>query len=140
MGVKFALIFFLTFTPNLIYIIVSDKEAPMLTPRNFWSVAERTARSRLTYLTTQKSFVQGSLIQMARACGKKNCICVTQGKKHVSWYVALTLQGKRQMRCIPPDKLEEIREAVNNYKKIRLLIAASSEQVFLRIWAKKKGK
>lgn len=99
-----------------------------------WPEGERSARSRLAQLLHAESFVKASMVRMARTCGKDSCICVTEGKKHVSWYVALQQKGKRRMICIPAEKVEAVRCAVNNYKTITKLVNIVSAHCFERIW------
>ncbi len=64
--------------------------------RNRFSPQERTARSRLAQLMHDHEFIRGSVVSMARCCGKKNCRC-QQGEKHVSLYLSIKIEGKRRM-------------------------------------------
>lgn len=107
-------------------------------PRNHWSEAERSARSRITQLLHSEPFVKASIVKMARACGKKTCVCVTKGRKHVSWYVTLSYKGKRRMICVPSGKIEAVRKAVDNYKTAVKLCEVVSTHCFERIWKTSK--
>jgi hypothetical protein len=94
---------------------------------------ERSARSRLTQLLHNEPFLKASLYQMARTCGYPNCRCITQGKKHVSWYASLSYKGKRRLIYIPADKVESMRRAIDNYQSIRKYLACVSEYCFDRL-------
>lgn len=84
--------------------------------RNF-SQKERSARSRATQLIHGSPFVVGSLVEMARVCGKPNCKC-TQGDKHKSWCLAVRDQGKRKMVHIPRDWEETVFDWVKTYQEL----------------------
>jgi hypothetical protein len=71
---------------------------------------------------------------MARVCGKKGCVCIKEGKKHVSWYVALTVRNRRHMICVPEAKVATVKKAVANYKEIKGLIRTVSKHCFDRVW------
>lgn len=73
---------------------------------------ERQARSKAVQLLARNQpLLRGSLVQMARTCGKKGCRC-QQGQKHVSLYLSTRLEGKRTMIYIPESLAERVRNAV----------------------------
>jgi hypothetical protein len=98
---------------------------------------ERVARSKVAKLVHDKPFVVGSLVKMARTCGKAGCKC-TRGDKHVSWYLAVREKGVRKMICIPRQSEKDVIEWVNTYKEIWGLIDTISKQCFQRISSKKE--
>jgi len=93
---------------------------------------ERAARSKLSQLLRDKPFVAGSLVKMARTCGKPNCKCA-KGDKHVSWYLAIRHKSTRKMICIPRARQQEVMEWVNTYREVTSLIAAVSQQCLERL-------
>jgi hypothetical protein len=99
---------------------------------------ERIARSKAAKLLHDKPFVVGSLVKMARTCGKAGCKC-TRGDKHVSWYLAVRQKGVRKMICIPRQAEKDVFEWVNTYKEISEQIDIVSQQCLERaaIYGKK---
>lgn len=93
---------------------------------------ERLARSKATKLLHDKPFVAGSLVKMARTCGKTGCKC-TKGDKHVSWYLAVRHKGARKMICVPRRSEKDVIEWVNTYKEIAKQIDTISQQCLERI-------
>ena len=101
-------------------------------PRNTLSEKERRARSRASQLLHSKPLVVGSLVEMARTCGKPNCKC-SAGGKHKSWYLSLRHKGKRKMLSVPHACENEIFEGVKAYQELweqmGIISAASLERI-----------
>jgi Family of unknown function (DUF6788) len=93
---------------------------------------ERFARSKMAKLAHDMPFVIGSLVKMARTCGKATCKC-RQGKKHLSWYLALRHRGRRKMICIPKQHEKEVFTWVENYKEIMKQMDIISQEYAERI-------
>jgi hypothetical protein len=100
---------------------------------------ERTARSRLIQILHDTPFVLGSLVRMARTCGKAGCHCADGPKhRHVSLYLAIRDRGKRRMVCIPKDMEQDVSEWVDTYKEMSQLMDTISQACFKRITATKR--
>ena len=99
--------------------------------RGYLANQERAARSRAAKLLHDKPFIVGSLVRMARTCGKGGCKC-TKGDKHVSWYLAVRQKGVRKMICVPRQAEKDILEWVNTYKEISKQIDIISQQCLER--------
>lgn len=99
---------------------------------------ERSARSKLAKLVHDKPFVVGSLVKMARTCGKAGCKC-TKGDKHVSWYLATRHKGVRKMLCIPRQSEKDVIEWVKTYKEITKQMDIISQQCLKRFMTSGKG-
>jgi hypothetical protein len=97
-----------------------------------WSARERAARSRLAQLLHQQDFIAGSLVTMRRVCGKPTCHCA-RGEKHVSDYLALSVNGKRTMMIVPKEQLEAVRNAVQTYKRVLQLQKTLSSECHGRL-------
>lgn len=91
---------------------------------------ERQSRSRLHQLLTQaEGFLHGSLIVMARRCGKPSCRCATDEQaKHRSLYLGQTLNGKTSMLYIPAGMEREVRQWVANFQRAAQLLEDLSQQ------------
>ena len=107
--------------------------------RSYLPGQERLARSKATKLLHDKPFVAGSLVKMARTCGKKGCKC-TKGDKHVSWYLAVRHKGTRKMICVPRQSEKDVIEWVNTYQEIARRIDAISQHCLERVVSGKKGR
>jgi hypothetical protein len=107
-----------------------------MTSRNQWSARERQARSRLAQILHDQEFIQGSVVTMARRCGKARCRC-RQGQKHESLYLSVLLEGKRRMVYIPPELADEVRRRVAAYREVETLTGAVSASCVDRVLARK---
>ena len=92
-------------------------------PRSALPPEERRARSRLAKLAHQEPLLRGSLVHMARTCGKPRCRC-TRGEKHESLYLAVRDHGKRRLIYVPPDWEERVRQWVAAGQEVQSLIEA----------------
>lgn len=106
-------------------------------PQNQWSAQERQARSRLAQILHSQEVIHGSLVPMARQCGKARCHC-QQGHKHESLYLSVILEGKRRMVYIPPELEQEVRERVAAYREVETLTESVSTSCVDRILAHKQ--
>lgn len=90
------------------------------------SARERSARSRLAQLLHGRIVLCGSLVTMARTCGKERCKC-TRGDRHVSLYLSTRVGQERKMIYIPPQMEADVRSWVEAYRELKALIAQLSE-------------
>jgi hypothetical protein len=71
--------------------------------------------------------LRGSLVSMARTCGKAGCHC-QQGEKHVSLYLAVRLNNRRRMIYVPPAMENTVRGWVGNAQEVDHLLDFISRQ------------
>jgi hypothetical protein len=107
--------------------------------RNRFGAEERAARSRLAQLLHDRDVIQGSVVSMARRCGKVGCRC-NQGEKHVSLYLSVKIAGKRRMVYIPEDLEDEVRRRVQSYREVERLTELVSDACLGRILEQKREK
>jgi hypothetical protein len=89
---------------------------------------DRQARSKAVQLLAQSQpLLRGSLVEMARTCGKKGCRC-QQGHKHVSLYLSTRLEGKRTMIYIPEALAERVRNAVEATRRLEGWIEEAAQE------------
>jgi len=105
--------------------------------RNSFSSEERAARSRLAQLLHEHEVIAGSVVTMARRCGKKGCHC-EHGEKHVSLYLSTKIEGKRRMVYIPPELEDQVRRAVGVYRESEMLTEAVSKACVSRVLKQKR--
>jgi hypothetical protein len=100
---------------------------------------ERHARSRAVQQIAENSMLRGSLVSMARVCGKAGCHC-QQGEKHVSLYLAVRLNNRRKMIYIPPALESTVRGWVENAQDVDRLLDFISQQCLVQFLEKKQKK
>ena len=105
--------------------------------RNRFAPEERSARSRLAQLLHDHEVIRGSVVTMARRCGKAGCRC-NQGEKHVSLYLSVKIEGKRRMVYIPAHLEDEVRRRVETYREVERLTHVVSEACVDRVLERKR--
>lgn len=105
--------------------------------RNRFARKERSARSRLAQLLHDHEVICGSVVTMARRCGKARCRC-EQGEKHVSLYLSVKIRGKRRMVYIPAQLEQEVRRCVDAYREVQRLTQVVSEACVNRVLERKR--
>jgi hypothetical protein len=70
--------------------------------------------------------VKGNVYEMARKCGKPNCIC-TRGELHRSMVLSWSEGGRTRLLSIPPERLREVREKSEEYLRFRRARARVTE-------------
>jgi hypothetical protein len=88
---------------------------------------EREARSRAVKRVAEQPLLRGSLVNMARTCGKAGCRC-QQGHKHVSLYLAIRRGQRRTMIYIPQALEETVRQWLQTGREIEELLDFISQQ------------
>ena len=64
--------------------------------------------------------VKGNVYELARKCGKPNCVC-TRGQLHRSMVLSWSERGKPRLFSIPPERLRELKEKSDVDYKIILM-------------------
>ena len=70
--------------------------------------------------------VKGNVYEMARKCGKPNCVC-TRGKLHRSMVLSWSEEGKTRLFSIPPERLGKLQEKSREYLRFRRARARVTE-------------
>ena len=105
--------------------------------KSHMSKKERSARSLLAKIVSSEPFVQGSLFEMARICGKATCKCA-KGEKHVSLYLTISRDNKKRMIYIPKKLEKQARILVEAYQGIKKSMADISDNCLEQIIQSKK--
>jgi hypothetical protein len=98
-----------------------------MSSRSQRSPQERDARSRVVKRVAEQPLLRGSLVEMARTCGKAGCHC-QQGEKHVSLYLAIRRGRQRTMIYIPSALEETVRQWVQTGREVDDLLDFISQQ------------
>jgi hypothetical protein len=70
--------------------------------------------------------VKGNVYELARKCGKPNCIC-TRGQLHRSMVLTWSEGGKSRLFSIPPERVGELKEKSEEYLRVRRARARVTE-------------
>jgi hypothetical protein len=105
--------------------------------RGYLPTKERRARSRLAQLLHEKPLLIGSLVSMARVCGKAGCKC-SRGELHPGLYLALRVGSKRKMIHVPQPLEAKVRQWVSTYQEVWRLMEKVSEACYQRFFQEKQ--
>lgn len=108
-----------------------------MSPRTKFTPQERQTRSRLTDLLHKEMLLAGSLVTMARTCGKQKCRC-QEGRKHVSLYLAIRVGKTRKMIYIPQALEQTVRSWIDAYHRARHLTQSISQDCLQRFLQTKR--
>ena len=70
--------------------------------------------------------VKGNVYELARKCGKPNCIC-TRGDLHRSMVLTWSQEGKSRLLSIPSGRVVEVKKKSEAYLRIRRARARVTE-------------
>ena len=86
----------------------------------------RELEASLEGVFNRSPLVKGNVYQMARKCGKPNCIC-TRGQLHRSMVLSWSEGGKSRLFSIPPERVGELKEKSEEYLRVRRARARVTE-------------
>lgn len=84
-------------------------------------VLKNRRNAKLKKLAEVGPLVTGSLVKIQRKCGNKNCRCA-KGEGHPAHILTMTVKGKTKSVYVPVDLVDEVREWVQNHKRLKTLI------------------
>ena len=84
-----------------------------------------TLRDRLSELRRvlkvvfgRSAFIKGNVYELARKCGKRNCIC-TRGQLHRSMVLTWSENGKGRLLSLPSERVIEVKKKSEEYLRFR---------------------
>jgi len=98
---------------------------------------ERHARSRAVQHIAENPLLRGSLVSMARTCGKRGCHC-QRGEKHISLYLAVRFNNRRRMIYVPAAMEDTVRGWVQNAHEIDHLLDFICQQCLTQFLQQKE--
>ena len=90
------------------------------------TLIRRQRDARVRQLASLGPVLAGSLVQIAKHCGRAGCRC-QQGDKHVGWYLTRAVKGKTQTTYVPVGMREEVQGWIQAYHRLKTLVAEISE-------------
>ena len=76
----------------------------------------------LEIIKSLDNVIKGSIIEMKRFCGKKNCKCAKTKITHKSLFLSFRYKGKTKMIPIKKEQILEIKARISNYKELKAAI------------------
>jgi len=67
---------------------------------------------------SDKPVVKGSVYELRRKCGRKNCAC-TKGELHASTALSFTEGGRKRLKLVPKGKVGEVKAMAGRYRTLR---------------------
>lgn len=67
---------------------------------------------------SDKPVVRGSLYELKRKCGRKNCACA-DGSPHISPALSVTVDGRKRIRLVPKSEVRETKSKTERYRALR---------------------
>ena len=89
-------------------------------------VLESRRDAKLKLISEAGPMIQGSLATIRVTCGNPNCKCA-RGEKHVSHILNKKVRGKSKSLYIPKDMVEQVREWVNENRRVKKLMKEVSD-------------
>jgi len=90
------------------------------------TLIRRMRDSRVKKLAAERPVLGGSLVRIAKHCGRPGCHCQT-GTKHVGWYLTRPVKGKTQTTYVPQEMLQEVQGWIQEHRRLKRLVAEISE-------------
>ncbi len=86
----------------------------------------RLRDARVAQLVARVPVLAGSLVRIAKHCGRAGCHCQA-GEKHVGWYLTRPVQGKTQTTYVPQELVAEVQGWMAEHRRLKQLVAEISE-------------
>jgi hypothetical protein len=92
------------------------------------ALRERLAELRrvLKVVFGRLALVKGNVYELARKCGKPNCIC-TRGELHRSMVLTWSEKGKGRLLSLPLERVAEVKKKSEEYLRFRRARARVTE-------------
>jgi hypothetical protein len=74
----------------------------------------------------RRPLLAASLVPLQRRCGNPRCHCAP-GAKHPGAYLTWKLQAKTQTAYVPVDLLPEVRQGIQEYRRLKQLLGEMSQ-------------
>lgn len=103
----------------------------MKIPRHL-ALIERMRDSRLKKLVAQGPVLGASLVEVRIRCGQTNCPC-SRGQGHPKHHLTFKVKGKTQTVYVPVDLVEEVREWIQEHRRLKTLMQEASQLSLARV-------
>ena len=83
-------------------------------------------RQVLKVVFGRSALVKGNVYELARKCGKPNCVC-TRGELHRSMVLTWSEEGKSRLLSLPRERVAEVKKKSEEYLRFRRARARVTE-------------
>jgi len=83
---------------------------------------EKQKLNTLEKISSLDNVIKGSIVEMKRFCGKKNCKCAKTNTPHKSLFLSFRYKGKTKMIPIKKEQISEIKARIGDYKELKAAI------------------
>ncbi len=90
------------------------------------TLLRRMRDARVARLVARVPVLAGSLVRIAKHCGRAGCHC-QKGDKHVGWYLTRPVHGKTQTTYVPQELRPEVHGWIQEHRRLKQLVAEISE-------------
>ena len=97
----------------------------MKTPKHP-TLIRRFLEARRKELQARGPVLAASLVTIRRRCGNPRCRC-TRGQEHAGFYLKRMENGKTKTTYVPVDLVPQVREWIQEYRRLKELIAQMSQ-------------
>jgi hypothetical protein len=101
--------------------------------------ARRRLEAHARQLSARCPVVTASLVEIGRKCGHFGCKC-NRGEKHVSHYLTMKEGGKTRTVYVPKEMLEEVRQWVEECRRLREEMRQSTDMAIALLRSHGKAK
>ena len=78
-------------------------------------------------LSRFRDMIPGSFSERKLTCGKPNCICVTEGKKHIAYQLTYRSKNKTVTKMIPKHRADDVKKRVQMQKQFSQIVKQIQE-------------
>lgn len=96
------------------------------------TLIERQLQARVKELQAKGPLVAASLVTIDKKCGRPGCHCLT-GEGHPGFLLTYKEKGKTRSVYVPQDLVPEVRQWIQEYKRIKPLIRQITQLALARI-------
>jgi len=75
---------------------------------------------------------KGSIREVKKTCSRKECKACASGKKHSAWLFTYYVNGKQSCKHVPKNKVDLVKQALDNGRKLDLMILESGLELLSR--------
>lgn len=84
-------------------------------------------------LMEDEPLMRGTVYEMKRKCGGKNCVCVTEGKLHATMVITWSENGKTRMKSLPELDVADYQRLTDRYRDFRQ-VRKRIEKIFSEVF------
>ena len=93
----------------------------------------QVSRDDMAAFLSDHPLVKGTVYTLRRRCSKPSCRCA-QGERHTSVVLTASIKGKTRLWTIPGDRIEDVREKTEAYRRFR-----KARSAFLKQWVQRQA-